>query len=184
MLRISGKEKGKKALPAPGEYALALLSAKAYSVQEVRAKLRKKGFSPQETEETLSGLVRKGFLNDASFARMLADSLYGAGYGKKRISLKLRAKGISPELIHETLREEEEPAASGTEGEKESCTKEKSSAEKALQGRMRTLRNEPDPRKRREKALRFLAGRGFDVQTCFATVDKFLGKASESDFFS
>ena len=78
MLRISGKEKGKKALPAPGEYALALLSAKAYSVQEVRAKLRKKGFSPQETEETLSGLVRKGFLNDASFARMLADSLYGA----------------------------------------------------------------------------------------------------------
>ncbi|MBP5182425.1 MAG: RecX family transcriptional regulator, partial [Lentisphaeria bacterium] len=57
-------------------------------------------------------------------------------------------------------------------------------AEKALQGRMRILRNEPDPRKRREKALRFLAGRGFDVRTCFAAVDKFLVKDGGFDFFS
>ena len=184
MLRISGKEKGEKALPAPEEYAFTLLSAKAYSVQEVRAKMRKKGYSPQETERTLSGLVRKGFLNDASFARMLADSLHGAGYGKKRICLKLKGKGISSQVIDETLREEREELPPGAEEEGTSCGKEESSAEKALQGRMRILRNEPDPRKRREKALRFLAGRGFDVQTCFATVDKYLGKASESDFFS
>ena len=49
---------------------------------------------------------------------------------------------------------------------------EEESARKALQGKLASWKNEPDWRKRREKAFRFLAGRGFNVDVIYQILDE------------
>lgn len=176
------KEKKKKKRSAPMEYAASLLAKKAYSIMEVRRKMREKEYLPEEIEETVSTFIRHGFLNDTSFAGALAASLHGACYGKKRIVAKLREKGISSELIRETLegREEEETSSAGDVHTDFSGT-EMSAAEKALKSKWKTLKNEPDPRKRKEKALRFLAGRGFEAGICYRALDHVMQEENARD---
>ncbi len=179
------KTTGKKAVLSPLEYLAFLLSRKAYSICEVRKKMRMKEYASCEIEEAVSSFIRHGFLNDRLFASSLVRTLSSSGYGKRRILAKLREKGVAPEIIKETLEEHENREELLFPGE--SCNEEgfsdpeSAAAEKALKGKWRTLQNEPDVRKRKEKALRFLAGRGFEAGVCYKVVKQFLQNNQEEN---
>ena len=75
-----------------------------------------------------------------------------------------------------TLSTPEEPEEKGSIEEEAAC--------KALQAKWRSLARECDPRKKREKALRFLAGRGFSSASSYAALQKQLAEegGGESPF--
>ena len=75
-----------------------------------------------------------------------------------RIRLALRKRGIPAELQEEPLE-----AAAETEAER---------ASEALAYKLRLLARETDPRRKREKAFRFLIGRGFSCESCRTALER------------
>ena len=124
-----------------------LLSRRAHSTQELRDKLYKREFFKRDIETVIAECERLGLLNDELFANDYAAELSGQGKGRFKIKMKLRGKGLSEEYIEQAL------------GKMGDCELE--NAEQALNRKLRTLVNEADINKRRQKAYRFLAYRGF-----------------------
>ena len=86
------------------ESALRLLAKRDHSREEVRRKLRAKGFDTEEVEEALQGLERRGILDDCRYANRLAFSLAKEKlFGPQRISEKLLRKGIPADLVKEAM---------------------------------------------------------------------------------
>ncbi len=90
------------------DIALRLLSFRDHSRQELRQKLISRKISRDETEEILDRLERRGFLDDARFARRMAahlskDKLAGNYY----ILQKLSQKGVHPDCIRAATEETE-----------------------------------------------------------------------------
>ena len=124
-----------------------LLARRAHSAQELRNKLYKRKFSSHDIETVISECRRLNLLDDGQFAEDYAAELSGQGQGPFKIKMKLRDKGLSETDIEKALNEI-------TDNEYEN-------AQRALAGKLRGLLNEPDMNKRRQKAYRFLAYRGF-----------------------
>lgn len=116
---------------------------------EVETKLRDKGFDPTIVNETISDLLRLGYLNDPEFARQwIRSRTRTRGFGRFRLEQELREKGISREIIRGSLDE-----LFHDESETDLALKQ---AEK----KMKTLsRFEPDVRRRRLAG--FLERRGY-----------------------
>ena len=148
------------------EYAILLLGLRAYSTAELKKKLYAKEYSTAEISQVIQECTRHGFLNDEHYAENLAAAVYARGGGKRKAIQKLRTKGIDSELIKETLAEKEQRCGS----ERRSGSVE--AAAGALSRKASAFAREPDPRKRREKALRFLAGRGFSAQVAYEALRK------------
>ncbi len=132
---------------SPLEAALRMLDRRAFSERELAARLRRAGYSPAQCAEAVSECRRRGFINDELLAEDCTGLLYSRGSGSRMIKLKLRRRGLSAAAVENALREhgELEPEA----------------ARAALEQKWRTLSRENDPRRKRDKALRFLIGRGF-----------------------
>ena len=80
-----------------------LLSRRDHSEQELREKLRQKGFS-DGAEAAIEKLRSYGYVDDARFAARYAAELQRLKhYGKKRIEQELFRKGIDRAVIAETL---------------------------------------------------------------------------------
>ena len=144
------------------EYAILLLGRRACSTAELRKKLLAKEYPPQEIARVIADFTARGFLNDQLYAENLAESVYLRGGGKKKAILKLRLKGIDHETIQNTL----------SERETEEGGSELEAACWALERKKNVFEREPDPRKRREKALRFLAGRGFSAAVAYEALNQ------------
>ncbi|HCG24123.1 MAG TPA: hypothetical protein DE060_12245 [Lentisphaeria bacterium] len=144
------------------EYAILLLGLRAYSTAELKKKLYAKEYSTAEISQVIQECTRHGFLNDEHYAENLAAAVYARGGGKRKAIQKLRTKGIDSELIKETLAEKEDG----------NVMTELEAAAGALSRKASAFAREPDPRKRREKALRFLAGRGFSAQVAYEALRK------------
>jgi regulatory protein len=94
------------------ESALRLLAKRDHSREEVRRKLRAKGFAPEEIEEALRKLETRGILDDGRYAQRLAFYLAQEKlFGPQRISQKLFQKGIPADLIQEAMAKAEEGSA-------------------------------------------------------------------------
>lgn len=84
--------------------ALNLLSYRARTNQELRTKLRKKGFKPARIDLCLDRLQEKGFLDDkAVAAAFIRDRLRHRPRGTARLSSELRAKGVVGEVAAEVI---------------------------------------------------------------------------------
>lgn len=129
------------------ERAMRLLSVRAHTSSELRLKLLRGGFPPDEVDSAVNECERRHYLDDRMFAEDCAGLWLERGHGARSIRCKLRQKGISDELAGDALKlsEEREPEAA--------C--------RAIDAKLPSLLREKDPRKRRAKALRFLAARGF-----------------------
>ena len=149
------------------EYAILLLGRRACSTAELRKKMLAREYSVPEIARVLEECTRRGFLNDRAYAESLAESVYLRGGGRNKAARKLQLKGIDREIIENTLAERE------TDGDDGSGS-ELSSALSALERRKALFEREPDPRKRREKALRFLAGRGFSAATAYEALNRIM----------
>ncbi len=90
------------------EIAWRLLARKDYSREEMRRKLKQKGFSFSEIDDVLQKLSAQQLLNDLHYGQRLAD-YYGREklWGPARIKHKLKEKGISSELADEIIAREE-----------------------------------------------------------------------------
>ena len=138
--------------------AFDLLSRRAHSTKELRDKLYKREFSKRDIDTVIAECERLGFLNDELFANDYAAELGGQGKGIFKIKMKLRDKGLSEDNIEKAL--------------EKIADNEQENAENALSRKMRSLINEKDINKRRQKAYRFLAYRGFSSDIITKLMDK------------
>jgi regulatory protein len=81
------------------EYALNLLTDRAYSGRNLRRKLVQKGFPPADVDATLERLLSNGLLDDSRYAEQFARGrLLGRGASKRRIRQQLYQRGIQGDV--------------------------------------------------------------------------------------
>jgi regulatory protein len=143
--------------------ALRLLAARQRGVEELRGRLRKKGFEAGEISNCLRWLEERDLLDDAAFSQALVkDRLNFSPRSRAILKMELSRKGIQGGVAEEAVQEVFQ----------ETGTSETSLAEKAARGWVRkqgerVLREltEEDFSTAREKARRrlygFLVRRGF-----------------------
>ncbi len=131
--------------------ALRLLTRRDHTRRELELKLRHKGFSAKQVERALARVEDFGYLNDTRTAAILAEQLTGRGYGVLRVRYALGQKGVDAATVEKAL------ACCGGD------QKQAELAQCALEKRRTRLDRESDPLKRRHRAYRFLAGRGFSA---------------------
>jgi SOS response regulatory protein OraA/RecX len=74
---------------------LRLLAIKDYSYHELKQKLTKKNFPPQEIEKILDKYTIQRFINDKELANRRAQLYKNKGYGPKWIAQKLKSYGLT-----------------------------------------------------------------------------------------
>ena len=185
-MNIAGTEKKLPPEKSVMEYGLLLLGTKAFSTALFRKKLLAKGYGKRETEELITLLTERGYLNDLLYGESLCRSLRESARGTLWIRRKLHLAGLSRELTDRILEEESRRGAVHSpfdleeeSGEEEEQDVELAAALKALRSKWRTLSRETDPGKKREKVLRFLAGRGFSSSSAYGALDKLLHSQEE-----
>lgn len=137
--------------------AMAFLAARPLSELELLAKLRKAGYPDNEADAAIEECRKRHYLDDEMLTTDCVDALRNRNLGARQIRFKLARRGLDAEKVSELL--EADPDA------------EKQAAERAMESKLRLLRNESDPRKKREKLFRFLVGRGFSPDLIFKLLD-------------
>jgi regulatory protein len=81
------------------DYALNLLTARPYTVRNLRRKIVQQGFAPADADATIERLVANGLLDDARYAEQFARGrLLGPGASRRRIRQQLFQRGVSAEV--------------------------------------------------------------------------------------
>ena len=133
----------------PFPAAVAMLAARAYSVAELKGKLRRKNFTETAIDETVARLKKLGFLDDRRLAEHYAASLVrNRALGRFRVERELKARRVDPRAVQPALEKAYEE------------TDERSLLEKALDQKTRTLRL-PLTRARLASLCNTLRRRGF-----------------------
>lgn len=88
----------------PYNRALDLLSARPYTVRQLRRKLVQKEVPADEADAVIARLLGAGLLDDERYALAYARSkLVGQGSSARRISQELARKGVSAELSKQAI---------------------------------------------------------------------------------
>lgn len=140
------------------EYAFLLLKYRQRSSEEMRGRLKNKGFSAVVIRNTVNFLEAKRFLDDREFTRAWIDSRFKKSLGLRRIRQELRLKGVDKEVI-------EKQAKRACQGYAESEIV-REIAEKRLEGLKRL-----EPAKARERLYSYLIRRGFSPETVVDTIN-------------
>ena len=133
--------------------AIAMLSRGDLSEAQLRQRLASKGFDTAEITNAVEVLLARGYLDDERIARHLVDRALESGRGANWVRAQLTRRGLNPALIE------------NAEASARDDTQER--ARGAILGKFgppHTLEN-----KDRQRAFRFLVGRGFDPE-CAAEV--------------
>lgn len=142
------QKKARKAPEKPSalEQAMRWLDRRWYSEAELETRLAAHEYSPEEIAAALADCRRYGMVDDDRLAQQMAHDCAVRGQGARRIRLAMRRHGLAGEAVAAALEAvaAEEPEA----------------ARAALAGKLKSWSRD-DWRKKREKAFRFLAGRGF-----------------------
>lgn len=104
-------KKNKTALIAAVDY----LAKRSHTEKEIRVKLTRKGYPPEEIEAAAETLKRRGYLDDEAFCLSCVERYVGENkHSMAYIRCKLAQKGFSGDLIDACMRgphEEREAAA-------------------------------------------------------------------------
>jgi len=86
------------------EYALRTLGGRAYSLGELREKLRRRAAEVGDIEGVLARLKDSGYLNDRRFAdNYAAARLENQGFGRGRVLRDLRQHRVAPALAEQAV---------------------------------------------------------------------------------
>lgn len=129
--------------------AVKLLTVRAHSSAELRNKLFQKEFSAPAVRFAIDECLRLGYLDDRSFARQYLDEMRGRGWGDRKCRMGLQKKGIEAAIIEEVF--------DATEDSEVAYAR----AATVFARKWQALQRETDPRRRQEKAFRFMISRGF-----------------------
>ena len=82
----------------PLKYALRLLKYRVRFENELRNRLKSKGFSDEEVENTIATLKKQGYIDDEKAAYLFAvDEMRLKLFGPKIVKMKLRSLGVDDE---------------------------------------------------------------------------------------
>ena len=88
------------------ERALGLLAVRPRSRRELERRLLAASFDRSEVDDVLARLERVGLVDDAAFAKQMADYQYGSRRaGRRAVAGALMEKGIAPDVIASVLDE-------------------------------------------------------------------------------
>ncbi len=150
--------------------ALDYLSHQARSTEEVRRKLKGKGFDETATEDAVQYVAGHGYLDDAAYAVAYVKSRFsGRGYGPQRLRQELQQRGVPRDAVEAAI-------AALDEGEEVD-----DAALGHARTRWRSLAAEEDPRKRRKKTMDYLVRRGFDFEQARQAVERAAAEAGVGD---
>jgi regulatory protein len=145
--------------------AIRYLSFRARSEKELSDYLTKKHCEPLTLKRIIDSLIRDHFLNDEEFARMwIRERTLIKPKAIRVIKMELKQKGISKEMI-ESLFENSDDSPIDLD-----------LAVKLAEKKLRTIHDQSDKYKVKEKLGRYLAGKGFDWDTIKAAIDQTLAK--------
>lgn len=147
-----------KAPPSALEKALRLLSMRAYSASELTMRLMRGGYPQKDAEDAVRKCVDHHYVDDRLLAEDCASMWQDRGHGQRSIRCKLRQRGVPEDIAAAVL--------------VESAEHETEAAIFAVNAKLPSLLREPDRRKRRDKALRFLAARGFSGEALKAAMKR------------
>ncbi|MDP8978990.1 MAG: recombination regulator RecX [Acidobacteriota bacterium] len=86
------------------EYALRTLGGRAYSLGELREKLRRRAAAAEDIEGVLGRLKEHGYLNDKRYAdNFAAARLENEGFGRGRVLRDLRQHRVAPALAEQAV---------------------------------------------------------------------------------
>ncbi len=143
-----------------------LLSVRSRSREELRRRLLRVGYDPEEIDPALADLERVGLIDDERFAQEVAESMRRRGMGRRAGISALRAKGVAAEVAELAAEEIDQ-------GDEESR------AEEVARTRLRRLGGlRPEVAGRR--LLGFLLRRGFDPQAARAACRRVLEEEREA----
>ncbi len=157
-----------KKLPALTK-AMNFLAMRPLSELELLSKLRKAGYPDYEADAAIEECKKRHYLDDTQLANDCVDFLHMRNMGTRQIRQKLLKRGLDAETVADKL-------SRTTEDEEEA-------AQRALDTKLRMLRNETDPRKKREKLFRFLNSRGFAPGLIFSLLDKISLTSTEDEYY-
>lgn len=143
------------ARPSSYDKAVQLLARRSHFRRELELKLSRRGYEPEEVEETLGRLEELRLLDDRETAREMVETRLARGpLGRRRLAADLARKGADRDLAHqvldELLPEDDRPAA----------------REAARRWRERRA-GDPDPR----ALARHLARKGFSRRAVLAALE-------------
>jgi regulatory protein len=166
--------------------AVDILARRLVSRHELRTKLAaKKLFPPGEIDAAIVTLTKMGALHDDYLASDVARSYRSRGYGPARIRMALKKRGIAPELIEQAIEGTDDAFSFSTPRDEAADARDEDAenAFSALRRKAPQLLREPDVRKRKAKAVRFLVGRGFSYEDSIGATDRWLREngAEEDD---
>jgi regulatory protein len=135
------------------EYALNLLSARAYTTRHLRRKLRQKEFGAGETEAAIGRLLSSGLLDDRKYAAEFArQRLVVRGASVRRVEQDLARKGIDRETAKAATAAVLEEESVDTLATIDRIARKKLASYGAL-----------DPRIKRRRLFGFLARQGYEL---------------------
>jgi regulatory protein len=85
--------------------ALRLLAVRSRSRHELRTRLVRAGYEPEDVDAALADLEAVGLVDDERFARELAESQRRRGMGRRAGMSALRGKGVDRDLAERTIEE-------------------------------------------------------------------------------
>ena len=150
------------------EQTLRWLDVKWYSEKKLREKLNKLQYPASDIEDVLNKCREYNLVNDEALAGEFARSQSSRGRGSRRIAMELYRHGLTGEAAEKAL-------AAIAPDEENAC-------QTALSSKLASWKNEPDWRKKREKAFRFLANRGFPLDVIYTVLDNEQALQSDFDF--
>ncbi len=143
------------------ERALKLLGYRERSRSELHQRLMESGYPREVVDDIVERYCEVELVDDARFAAAWVRSRAGRGYGRQRIARELADKGVSPHVVEAVI-------ASELVGD------DVSHAREALRGKI------PRDAKERERLVRRLVSRGFDLRTAVDAVGRVEGPTSSS----
>ena len=166
--------------------ALTLISKRRYTVLKLKEKLvsfsdsvakaeasgeLQSNEAKKETEKNIKKVLDRlkelKYLDDTQFAKDFIESRNEfKPKGRFMLKRELRKKGLHPDLADRVVEETD--------------IDEEANAIKALKKRMRQLEKEP-PHKQKEKAMRFLASRGFNIQAIYKAIAFWYNETESKD---
>ncbi len=88
------------------QFALRTLGGRAYSIAELRDKLRRRAERTEDVAAVLARLKQHGYLDDRRFAETFAAARRdNQGLGRARVLRELRSRRVAPELAERAVRE-------------------------------------------------------------------------------
>ena len=132
---------------------------------DIRAKILKQGFTPEEADAMISYLQRNKYLDDSRYARAYAvDKVRFSGWGRMKVRMGLRAKGMGDSIIAQALDYIPE-------------TDYKEALGKVMAAKARSL--DLSDVKERQKLYRHMAGRGFESQLIISAMRAMIRKGED-----